>query len=84
MYVQEDSFPTSAFDRISLHLMDWLTQYRGYSLEAARTEIFALDKLYNEADPLFDAISNSGKKAYSSGGVIIILSSCAHSERVRS
>jgi hypothetical protein len=68
MHVQEFKLPTNGFDRIKLHLIDWLIHGRGYSFESARDNVNDIDGLYNAADPLFESISTLGKEAFTQHG----------------
>jgi len=64
MHVQEFDLPTNGYDRIKLHLIDWLMNERGYSFEGARDNANEIEDLYNSADPLFESISALGKEAF--------------------
>lgn len=68
MHVQEFDLPTNGYDRIKLHLIDWLINERGYSFEGARDNANDIESLYNEADPVFESISALGKEAFAKHG----------------
>ncbi|MBL8643488.1 MAG: hypothetical protein JNK21_06115 [Rhodospirillaceae bacterium] len=68
MHVQEFDLPTNGFNRIKLHLIDWLMNERGYSFESARDNANEIEDLYNAADPLFESISALGKEAFAKHG----------------
>ncbi|MDP3262451.1 MAG: hypothetical protein U1E06_07880 [Tabrizicola sp.] len=63
-FVQTKPLPTNGYDRILLHTIDWLVNERGYGFEEARHRVLATQSLFNEADPLFDLIAQSGKAFY--------------------
>ena len=60
-FVQTKPLPTNGYDRILLHLVDWLVNERGYGFEEARQHALDTQALFNRADPLFDLIAESGK-----------------------
>lgn len=60
-FVQTKPLPTNGYDRILVHLIDWLVNGRGQTFENARQRALATQRLFNEADPVFDMIANSGK-----------------------
>lgn len=67
-FVQEyPDLPTNGFDRIKLHLISRLMDAHGQSFEAARHYANSVERLYNEADELFDAMADAGKNAYRDG-----------------
>jgi len=68
MHVQEFDLPTNGFDRIKLHLIDWLINEQGYGFEIARDNANDVEDQYNGADPVFDSISALGKEAYAKHG----------------
>jgi hypothetical protein len=59
-----EAFPTNGYDRIQILIVNWLVTRREYSLEDALSEVKALHRAFNRADPLHDAISEAGRLAY--------------------
>lgn len=60
-------FPTNGYDRLLLHVIDFLMKERGLTLEDARDTALRLQRMFNEADCLFDAIEQRGRLAYRHG-----------------
>ncbi len=54
--------PVNGYDRIKM--IDWLINNRGYELDGAVREANSVESLYNENDPLFERISELGKKGF--------------------
>jgi hypothetical protein len=59
------SFPTNGYDRLLGHLIYFLVSERNKTFEEARDLALSIQSLYNEADPLFDAVQEMGRVAYS-------------------
>ncbi|MDV2966016.1 hypothetical protein RZ532_08525 [Nitratireductor aquimarinus] len=66
-YVASNPMPLNGFDRITLHLTNWLIEKHGYSFPQARDEAVATQNLYNLDDGLFTSISDCGKQAFRDG-----------------
>jgi len=63
-YAKEYDYPTTAEERASLHIIDWLMYYRKLDLDQARIEAISLREMKNEDDELFKSIKNRGTEAY--------------------
>lgn len=58
-------WPTSPSMRTSAQMIKYLMDHHEFDFEEARREASTLDKLWNEADPLFEAISKHGEESFS-------------------
>ncbi len=45
-------------------MIEYLMKHHGFDFQRARAEASALDAMWNEADPLFDAIRQRGEESY--------------------
>jgi len=57
-------FPTTADMRASAQMILYLTEHHSFNFKRARAEASALDSMWNQADPLFEAISQTGEESY--------------------
>ena len=62
--VAEVTLPTNGYDRIKLHLIDWLVSARGYEISAAVREANVIEGLFNEDEPIFGSISGLGRRSH--------------------
>jgi hypothetical protein len=63
-HVQRYDLRTNGFDRIKIHLIDWLVNYRDYKFEDAISEANSIEDQYNEDGFNFLYVSEGGKRAY--------------------
>ncbi|MCC8951113.1 hypothetical protein H8A97_40195 [Bradyrhizobium sp. Arg62] len=61
------TFPTNGYDRIVLCLIDFLINERGLDMPDAKATALQINKMFNEADCLFDSIEARGRSAYRTG-----------------
>jgi hypothetical protein len=57
-------WPTSPSMRASIQLTDYLMKHHSFDFQRARAEAAALDAMWNQADTLFEAISQRGEESY--------------------
>ena len=57
-------WPTTPSMRASIQMTDYLMKHHSFDFQRARAEASALDLMWNEADPLFEAISKRGEESY--------------------
>jgi cytochrome c556 len=57
-------WPTTPDMRASIQMTDYLMKHHSFDFQRARAEASALDSMWNEADPLFEAISQRGEESY--------------------
>jgi hypothetical protein len=62
-----ESRAPGGFDRIKALLVNHLAATRGLTFEAARAEAIELEDLFNQAEPLFEAIVERGRLAVTDG-----------------
>lgn len=72
-YVKTRRFPTNGFDRISLHLIHHLIHFQNLTLDDSRQRVSEIDRAYNSADRLFEAISELGKRRFHGDESVSIL-----------
>lgn len=51
--------------RASVHMIKYLMMHHEFGFKQARAEASEMDKMWNAADPLFDAISQRGEQSFS-------------------
>lgn len=57
-------WPTTPSMRATIQMIDYLMKHYLFDFQRARVEASALDSMWNEADPLFEAISARGGESY--------------------
>ncbi len=57
-------WPATPSMRATLHMIEHLMKRSGFSFKDARAEASALDAMWNEADPLCDAVIKCGAKSF--------------------
>ena len=57
-------WPTTPSQRASIQMIDFLMKHHSFDYQRARAEVSVLDSMWNEADPLFEAISRRGEESH--------------------
>ncbi|MEM8792982.1 MAG: hypothetical protein AAGE80_15285 [Pseudomonadota bacterium] len=60
----QGEWPTSPEQRATLHIIQYCMDHHGMNLDQARAEGADVDRMWNQAEPLFDAIERRGREAY--------------------
>ncbi|ROU02765.1 hypothetical protein EAT49_10640 [Histidinibacterium lentulum] len=57
-------WPTTPDQRATLQMIQYCMDHHSMDLEQARAEGSALDRMWNEVDPLFDALQKRGQESF--------------------
>lgn len=60
---QAGDWPTSPSMRASIHMVRYMMDHHEFDLQRARAEMTSLHEMWDEADPLFEAIQQRGVKS---------------------
>lgn len=60
----QGEWPTTTDQRASVHVIQYCMDHHSMDFHQARAEEASLDQMWNEADPLFEAIRKKGQEAY--------------------
>ena len=65
-YAEEaGEWPTTPDMRASVHMIRYLMDHHGFDFKTAKADVQSLDRSWNAAEPLFEAIQNCGRESFS-------------------
>tara|TARA_R110000796_G_scaffold238695_1_gene359128 strand:+ start:700 stop:1173 length:474 start_codon:yes stop_codon:yes gene_type:complete len=64
-YAEEaGEWPTPPDMRAGAHMLKYLMDHHGFDFKAAKVDVQSLDRNWNAAEPLFEAVQNKGRESF--------------------